>query len=115
MADQEIFANPSAADAKGRRAVEAAELYDYLLTWVEDAVRRAHGAAGNWLVEGGYNHVLAAARAQVERLRLHGIESGLKVQASAAVVGSTNADNAGIFGAAATELAGVAVVAERGE
>jgi hypothetical protein len=106
--DQEIFANPSAADAKGRRAAEAAEHYDYLLTWVRGAVNAAIGAAAHPLVADGYEHFLDGAVTQVARLRQHGIDAGSNLRASAAIVDSTDADNAGIFGAATGSLTAAA-------
>lgn len=101
LPEQEIFADPSSADAKGRRAAEAAEHYGYVLTWVRGAVGAAVGAAGHPQVADGYQHFLDTARAQVERLRQHGIDAGSTLRASAAIVSGTDADNAGILGAAA--------------
>jgi hypothetical protein len=104
MADEEIFANPNAADAKGRDAMAAAEHYGYVLTWVRGAVQAAIAAAGHPLVADGYEQFLGAARGQLERLRQHGIGAGSNLWASAAIVDGTDADNAGMFGAAAGGL-----------
>ena len=108
MADQEIFANVSGADAKGRRTVEAAEHYGYLLTWMRGAVRAAIGAAGHPLVAEGYEAFRGNADPQVQRLHQHGIDAGSNLRTSAGIVSGTDADNAGTFGAAAGLLGAAA-------
>jgi hypothetical protein len=104
MAGQEIFANPNAADAKGRRAAAAAEHYGYVLTWLRGAVGAAIGAAGHPVVAGGYEALLGTATAQVQRLHQHGVDAGSNLRASAAIVASADANSAGSFGAAGSSL-----------
>lgn len=108
MPEQKIFANASAADAKGRRAAEAAEHYGYVLTWVRGAVQAAIGAAGHPLVVDGYEQFLAAARTQLARLHQHGIDAGANLRVSAAIVSGTDAGNTGILDAAAGRLSAAA-------
>jgi hypothetical protein len=55
-------------------------------------------------VAAAFGNFLDAAGSQVRRLHEHGSEAALALRASAAIVSNTDADNAGMLGAAAAGL-----------